>query len=269
MLVSRLPAFFERSLAAAMVFERIEELKHDYTDKYVVVDENRPELLRFKGAVGQVKTVNMSGRALVEFNTFANIGWYDIDLDFLKVVDAPPPPPAEEKKPEKKPAKEAAKGEAAAKPAAAPTGEKKLSPLEMARMQGAAGAKPAAAPAAKTTAEILAAARTKKGEAPAAAQPASKPAPPPAIVPTAGAKADRSKLSVAEILAMARGGAAAPAAPAQAAPVEQKVAEEVPAATPAVATKPAAKAPATGNGPKAGELSVEQIVAWCKEHDAK
>ena len=249
-----------------MVFERIEELKHDYTDKYVVVDETRPELLRFKGAVGQVKTVNMSGRALVEFNTFANIGWYDIDPDFLKVVEAPPPPPIEEKKPEKKPVKEAA-----AKPAA-PTGEKKLSPLEMARMQGAAGAKSAAAaPVAKTTAEILAAARTKKGEAPAAAPPAAKPAAP-ASAPAAGAKVDRSKLSVAEILAMARGGAAAPSsAPAAAAPVaeeaaEEEVAEVAPPAAPVVAAKPAAPA---GNRPKAGELSVEQIMAWCREHDAK
>ena len=256
-----------------MVFERIEELKHDYTDKYVVVDEARPELLRFKGAVGQIKTVNMSGRALVEFNTFANIGWYDIELDFLKVVDAPPPP-VEEKKPEKKPAKEAGKGDAAAKPAASPAGEKKLSPLEMARMQGAAGAKPAAAPAAKTTAEILAAARTKKGEAPAAAAPAAKPAAP-ASAPASGAKVDRSKLSVAEILAMARGGAAAaPTAPAQAEPVaqqpvEEEVAEEASAAPPVVAAKPAAKAPASGDRPKAGELSVEQIMAWCREHDTK
>mgnify|MGYP003323837759 FL=1 len=46
----------------------------------------------------------MSGRALVEFDGYNNIGWYDIDVDFLKLVDEPvhetetvstPVPPAE------------------------------------------------------------------------------------------------------------------------------------------------------------------------------
>ncbi len=111
-----------------MVFDQIEKLKQDYTDKYVVVDGERPELARFRGATGRVKTVNMSGRALVEFEANNNIGWYDIDLDYLKVVDQPLPKPAESKD---KPAKT----EPAPKPkaAAAPAGEKKLSPLEMAR----------------------------------------------------------------------------------------------------------------------------------------
>ena len=31
----------------------------------------------------------MSGRALVEFDGNSNIGWYDIGLDFLKIVDKP------------------------------------------------------------------------------------------------------------------------------------------------------------------------------------
>ena len=35
-----------------MVFEHIEKLKQDFTDKYVVVDEARPELRRFVGAPG-------------------------------------------------------------------------------------------------------------------------------------------------------------------------------------------------------------------------
>ena len=72
-----------------MVFENIEKLKQDYTDKYVVVDASRPELRRFRHLTGVVKTVNMNGRALVEFNGNENIGWYDIELDFLKVVDKP------------------------------------------------------------------------------------------------------------------------------------------------------------------------------------
>src|SRR5687768_14675547 len=74
-----------------MVFEHIEKLKQRYTDKYVVVDETRPELRRFSGLTGTVKTVNMSGRALVQFDGYNNIGWFDIELAFLKVVDAPPP----------------------------------------------------------------------------------------------------------------------------------------------------------------------------------
>ncbi|MBM4094835.1 MAG: hypothetical protein FJ276_36310, partial [Planctomycetes bacterium] len=72
-----------------MVFRAIEKLQREYTDKYVVVDDQRPELRRFSGMTGIVKTVNMSGRALVQFDGNNNIGWYDIDLDFLKVVDAP------------------------------------------------------------------------------------------------------------------------------------------------------------------------------------
>ena len=47
-----------------MVFDQIERLKHEYTDKFVVVDERRPELRRFRGLTGTVRTVNMSGRAL-------------------------------------------------------------------------------------------------------------------------------------------------------------------------------------------------------------
>src|SRR5215471_16671768 len=124
-----------------MVGEQNDLLKEKYTDKYVVVDGERPELARFRDVVGQVKTVNMSGRALVEFLDYnINIGWYDIDPSFLKVVDKPVP------KPKEAPAKKAAP---AAKPAAADAGAaaKKLSPLEMARAQGAAKAGAAAKPA--------------------------------------------------------------------------------------------------------------------------
>ena len=75
-----------------MVAQSIDQLKQEWTDKYVVVDGERPELARFRDVVGGVKTVNMSGRALVEFDDYhLNIGWYDIDLEFLKVVDKPPP----------------------------------------------------------------------------------------------------------------------------------------------------------------------------------
>jgi hypothetical protein len=239
-----------------MVFEQIEALKREYTDKYVVVDSSRPELARFDGQVGMIKTVNMNGRALVEFQDYiANIGWYDIDLDFLKVVPKPEAvTPAKVEKPAAKKAEPAAK--AAAKPAsgapaapaakkpAAPS-EKKLSPLELARMQGAvkreggaaAPAKPqsAAAKSAEstqptvsgakkpTTAEILAAARTRKSpaapppaeDAPVAIEPAAvsehapvavePPPTAPSIARPAGAAASHQKLStMAEKVAWCR-----------------------------------------------------------------
>ena len=152
---------------------QIEKLKQDYTDRYVVVDADVPELKRFEGYVGQVKTVNMSGRALVQFEAWSNIGWYDIEPDYLRIV---PKPEAAEKKE----AKHAAPAKAPAAPAkaaaAAPAGEKKLSPLEMARMQGAA--KPAGektAPAAKP-APAAAGARNRR---PTFWPPPAPPRPPP------------------------------------------------------------------------------------------
>ncbi len=214
------------------VFDQIEKLKRDLTDKYVVVDASVPELRRFEGHTGQVKTINMNGRALVEFDAWANIGWYDIELNYLKVVPKPEAPA------------EAKKHDAAARPAAKPAaktsdpkpavaaGEKKLSPLEMARIQGAAkgapapaGEKPAAAAGVKkSTADILAAARAKQ----------------PAV-------------------------AAAAAAPAKAAPVADppRAVEAPPAA--ATPPKPAAAKPALTPGQRP---SIPEILAWCRQHDA-
>ena len=82
-----------------MVFQHIENLQQEYTDKYVVVDQEQPELLRFNGMTGIVRTVNMNGRALVEFDGYNNIGWYDIDIDFLRVIDEPLPEDAKEEEP--------------------------------------------------------------------------------------------------------------------------------------------------------------------------
>jgi hypothetical protein len=59
----------------AFDFDAIDKLKNEYTDKYVVADLSRPELGRFHGQTGVIKTVNMSGRALVEFDGHNNIGW--------------------------------------------------------------------------------------------------------------------------------------------------------------------------------------------------
>src|SRR5262245_19427310 len=133
-----------------MVFDDIEILKQQYTDKFVVVNiEGRPELRRFAGRTGTVITVNMSGRALVEFDGREDRGRYDIDLDYLKVIDAPLPKP--EGKAEKPAKKAAEKPAAAAKPAAAE---------KPAAAKPAAPAAPAAAgkPAAMSVADIMAAA---------------------------------------------------------------------------------------------------------------
>jgi hypothetical protein len=194
------------------MFEQIEKLKREFTDKYVVVDEGRPELRRFKGMTGLIKTVNMSGRALVRFDADNNIGWYDIGLDFLKVVPKPEPKPEAEKPAKKaapaaKAAEEKPAATAAAPKAAAPAGgEKKMSVAEMLRAQKAGSA--AAAPAAP--------AAPKPGPAPAPEpEPVAEAAPvveadpepvveaKPAAKPAAPA-GEQKKLSTAEILAALR-----------------------------------------------------------------
>lgn len=127
-----------------MVFEQIEKAKSDYTDRYVMVIGNRPEYARFAGWVGQVKTVNMSGRALVEWiGLNEDIGWYDIDIDYLKVVEKPAETETEKPRPAAKPKAKKAAGElspleqlrqqGSSKPAKA---KESLSPLELLRQQG-------------------------------------------------------------------------------------------------------------------------------------
>ena len=216
-----------RGTSALSNLDRVERVRREYTDKYVVADANRPELARFRDHVGQVRTVNMSGRALVEFIDYhLNIGWFDIDLDYLKVVDKPAP---KEKAPAAK--KPAAKKPAAKKPAAA-GGEKKLSPLEMARMQGAAG----------------------KGGAAEKPAPAKKQAP-------AASKPDRAKMSVAEMLAAARAekSGGAPAA-----------AEEAPLAEPEPAAAEPATESSASDVVKVDRstMSVAEMIAHCRENDA-
>lgn len=113
-----------------MSIDQAEKLKREWTDKYVVVIPEVPHLKRFRDLTGTVKTVNMNCRALVEFNGPEDIGWYDIDVAHLEIVDAP----VEKKKTEPQPAKDKP---APAKKAAAKTGGK--SPLELAREQAAKG----------------------------------------------------------------------------------------------------------------------------------
>lgn len=291
--------------------ETVEQLKNQYTDQYVKVDARRPELARFRNVVGQVKTVNMNGRALVQFLDYhQNVGWHDIDLSCLTIVDAPPADAIEKPepkrghdKPEGKAAPTAGAKQVADAKATAAAGAKKLSPLEMARMQGAGakgaaapakpaatpaaggkkstadvlaaargGAKPAAAPAAgakKSTADILAAARG--GAAPVKAEPAAAKPATPAAAPAA--KPAGGKLSTADILAAARSKAAAPAA------TPEPIAAEPPAAEPAPsAAAPAtpAAAPTAAAAPAGGvvkvdrsSMSVDEMIAYCRSKDAQ
>ena len=171
------------------MFEAIERLKADWTDKHVVIDSRAPELARFAQATGIVKTVNMNGRCLVEFEQFNNTGWYDIDPTALKIVPKPVPKPAEAKP-------KAAATAATAKPAAA----RKAAPE---KAVPAAGKRP-------STADILAAARAKKaaaGAEPAVAEPepAAEQAPEPVVKP-AKAKAAAGPLptTTAEKIAWCR-----------------------------------------------------------------
>ncbi len=122
-----------------MLAERVEQLKAEYVDQYVVIDAERPELTRFKDMVGRVRAISFNGQALVEFDADNNRGRHDIGLDYLKVVDKPEPPP-EKAKPaaEKSPAAPTSKA-SADKSGPAESGESKpdakLSPLEVARMK--------------------------------------------------------------------------------------------------------------------------------------
>ncbi|MDB4614766.1 hypothetical protein OAH18_03645, partial [bacterium] len=128
-----------------MSIDLAEQLKAQWTDKYVTVREGVPELRRFVGFVGQVKTVNMNCRALVEFDSPEDISWYDIDPSFLTIANAPE---AKAKAAAAAGPANAAGGAAQSKAAAADTAAavKKvsaadmagLSPLEKARLQGAA-----------------------------------------------------------------------------------------------------------------------------------
>lgn len=74
-----------------MSIQRAEELKRQWTDKRVAVRSVVPELRRFEGLTGTVKTANMNCRLLIEFDGPADISWYDIDPQFVDaVVDEAP-----------------------------------------------------------------------------------------------------------------------------------------------------------------------------------
>jgi len=114
-----------------MLSERIEKLKQQYTGQYVAVDEKRAELARFAGQRGRVKTVNLNGCALVQFEG-PDRSWYDIQLDYLKVVDKPDPDPAPDS-PQSDPADKAAPQKP--EPPGGNSPPQKLSRLELARLE--------------------------------------------------------------------------------------------------------------------------------------
>ena len=69
-----------------------EAVKQQWTDQYVEVAADRPELARFAGRVGRVVTVNWNYKALVEFATEAGKesedgGWYDVAIEHLMRLD--------------------------------------------------------------------------------------------------------------------------------------------------------------------------------------
>jgi hypothetical protein len=65
---------------------RNETLKREWTDQFVEVNPERPELKRFAGIVGRVVTVNHNNKALVDFQ---DGGWYDITAseEYLRKLD--------------------------------------------------------------------------------------------------------------------------------------------------------------------------------------
>jgi len=164
------------------MFEVIEQLKAEWTDKYVVINSPAPELSRFAKTTGTVRAVNMNGRCLVEFDQFNNIGWYDIDPSHLRVVTEPLP------KPEKIAVTKTAPAAKVSSAKTAPA--KKQSTADILAAARGGGSKPAAKPTGKlSVAEILAKAR---GSSP---QPTAEPIADPTTESTAEPTPDQEELT--------------------------------------------------------------------------
>ena len=69
------------------LFTRIDDLRRRWTDQYVTVKPERPELQRFANIVGRIVTVNCNGKAVIDFQ---DGGWYDITAseEYLNVLPA-------------------------------------------------------------------------------------------------------------------------------------------------------------------------------------
>ena len=67
-------------------FAPVDDLKRQWTDQFVTVKPERPELKRFANIVGRVVTVNYNGKAVIDFQ---DGGWYDITAseDYLTKLD--------------------------------------------------------------------------------------------------------------------------------------------------------------------------------------
>ena len=162
------------------MFEVIEQLKAEWTDKYVVINSPAPELSRFAKTTGTVRAVNMNGRCLVEFDQFNNIGWYDIDPSHLRVVTEPLPKPEKIAVTKTAPAAEVSSAKTA--PA------KKQSTADILAAARGGGSKPAAKTTEKlSVAEILAKARGSSPE--------------PIAEPTAESTPDQEELTQNSIVA--------------------------------------------------------------------
>lgn len=70
----------------AVKLKKNDELKREWTDQYVLIKPESPELKRFEGIVGRVVTVNWNNKALIDFQ---DGGWYDVtaSTDYLTKVD--------------------------------------------------------------------------------------------------------------------------------------------------------------------------------------
>ena len=130
--------------------ERPERLKAEWTGRRVRVRDGFPALARFAGLTGVVRTVNMNGRPIVEFEHTPDVTWYDLEFAGLEVVeeekatkagglqspgfdeDATAPAVAD---PDPRPMPEPVTRDS---PTQARHPEKPLSVLELARRQGAA-----------------------------------------------------------------------------------------------------------------------------------
>lgn len=191
-----------------MVRDSPERLRRELTDKFVLVIGDRPEHARFVGFVGQVKTVNQSGRALVQFTGFLNnVAWFDLDPACLRVIDKPAEEGGAAKKAAPTPAsKVPAKG---ARPSAAEVLAAVRGGAPASAKADAAGRAPGPTPATpapranaakkvspsvtRSTADILAAARESSATGAPKASPPKKPAP-----------SGMSGMTTEEILAAAR-----------------------------------------------------------------
>ena len=234
-----------------MSIAQAERLKAELTDKYVVVSEGVPELRRFAGLTGTVKTVNMSCRALVQFDGPVDISWYDIDPAYLQVVTAPQPKKAEAKHEAKSVAASPAKPAGATPAVAKPAGQ---SPLDAIRAAGAAkpaAATPAAGGAKPSPLDMIrkqAAAKAAGESAPVAEKPAPE-------VKAPASAAGGAKLSPMEQIRQQAAAKAAGAAPSAStpAPVAVAAAPVAPAAAPPevkAPVVPAAPAPSAAGRPK-------------------